>query len=133
MTALMRANFDELTNVDACGEKAASSLINWFNDEHNVSLVNQLQQVGVNMEYIDDFIYDDNINIIDEYKNKTFVITGSFSISRDEIKTILEKYYHAKVKNSVSKKTDYVLVGTEAGTKLEKAKLLGVKIIENEF
>ena len=102
-------------------------------DRHNVSLVNQLQQVGVNMEYIDDFIYDDNINIIDEYKNKTFVITGSFSISRDEIKTILEKYYHAKVKNSVSKKTDYVLVGTEAGTKLEKAKLLGVKIIENEF
>ncbi|EDX53354.1 NAD-dependent DNA ligase LigA [Ureaplasma urealyticum] len=133
MTTLMHANFDELTNVDACGEKAALSLINWFNDDHNICLINQLEQVGVNMEYIDDFIYDENINIVDEYKNKTFVITGSFSISRDEIKTILEKYYDAKVKNSVSKKTDYVLAGAEAGTKLEKAKSLGVKIIENEF
>lgn len=133
ITNLIKANYEDLISVEGCGEKAANSIIEFFKNENNIQIIERLEMHGVNLSYNDNFIADDNINIIEEYKNKIFVITGVFSISREEIKKILENYYNIKVTNTVTKKTDFVLAGTEAGSKLIKAQELGIKIIEEEF
>ena len=70
---------------------------------------------------------------MDEYLNKHFVITGTFSIGRNQIKSILENVYHAKISNTITSKVDYLLCGNDAGSKLIKAQELGIKIIQNEF
>ncbi|AJQ45141.1 DNA ligase [Ureaplasma diversum] len=133
LEALMEASYEELISIDACGIKAANSILQFFSNKYNQELISKLISANVNTKYIDHFNYDDKIVVVEEYKNKTFVITGTFSINRNEIKAILENYYDAKVTNTVSKKTDYLLAGANGGSKLETAKSLGVKIIETEF
>ncbi|MCV3743403.1 NAD-dependent DNA ligase LigA [Ureaplasma sp. ES3154-GEN] len=129
---LMSADFEHLTQVDLCGEKAANSLLDFFANHDNKILINKLISYGINVTYISDI----DLNAYakkDEYKNKTFVITGTFDQPRNEIKNILENVYQIKVAGNISAKTDYLLCGQNAGSKKTKAESLGVKIISNEF
>ncbi|QGS51569.1 NAD-dependent DNA ligase LigA [Spiroplasma tabanidicola] len=124
-----KISFEQLEKVRDVGPIVARSVIDWFENKNNKKLLEDLVSLGVNTSYLG--------NIGSKYNeiisNKSFVITGTLSNSRNYFKNILEEH-GAKVIDSVSKKTDYLLVGEDAGSKLEKANKLGVKIInEQEF
>lgn len=123
---IMKATREELMNVEEFGSKMADSVVEYFKDEVNISKINKLRTAGVNLVSTEGPI-DEESQIL---KGLTFVVTGTLSkYKRDEIKTMLENL-GAKVAGSVSKKTDYVLFGEEAGSKLEKAIELGVKTLD---
>lgn len=124
---LINASFDELKDINDIGEIIATSVIDYFNNDNNKSNIEELKSLGVNMEYLGGEV--DNSN---EFINgKTFVITGTLSNSRDYYKELLESL-GANVTGTVTKKTDYVLLGENPGSKYEKAKELGVKIISED-
>ena len=125
---LMNATLDELIQTDDVGEITADSIYNFFKQEQTIDLINRLKNVNVNMEM------QDIENGDDRFDGKTFVLTGTLEkYTRDEATKIIEDL-GGKTSNSVSKKTDYVLAGEEAGSKLAKAESLGVKVItEQEF
>lgn len=126
---IINANRDDLLNIDGFGDIVVDSIIKYFTNEDNIKIINELIDSGVN---IVSYIYSDkNVNIVDNiFKNSTVVITGTFEIgSRDELKDKLESL-GAKVTNSVTKKTDYLLCGKKAGSKLKKANKLGIRVIE---
>ncbi len=110
------------------GEIVAKSVHDFFADEKIINNIEELLNLGVK-PYYEEEIIDEN-----PFMNKTIVVTGSLNnYSRVEIKDRLQ-YLGAKVSNSVSKNTDYVLVGEKPGSKYEKAIKLGVKVIgEDEF
>ena len=119
---IMEASFDDLNNIDDVGEIIAESVVEYFKDPKNIELVNELKALGLNTTY------KDEVTEGIFFKMKV-VLTGSLeSYTRDEAKEIIEKL-GGNVSSSVSKKTDYVLVGSEPGSKYDKAKELGVKII----
>ncbi len=126
---LKNASPDELTSIHDVGEIMAVSLVDFFAEKHNIEFLNRLTDAGVNC--IDDSGdgADDN-----RFEGKTFVLTGTLEkYTRNEASEIIESY-GGKTSSSVSKKTSYVLAGTEAGSKLEKANKLGVTVItEDEF
>lgn len=130
---LMKATKEELLVIDDVGEILANEIIDFFKNEYNLEIINKLKSFGLNTEFRMDLTGLENINIDEQYLNKTFVITGTFSIPRNEIKNILENVYHAKVVNTISKKVDYLLAGEAGGSKLEKATSLNIPIITNEF
>ena len=123
----MEATFDDLNNIPDVGEIIALSVVEYFKDPKNIELVNELKALGLNTTY------KDEVTEGVFFKMKV-VLTGSLeSYTRDEAKDIIEKL-GGNVSSSVSKKTDYVLVGSEPGSKFDKAKELGVKIIyEDDF
>ena len=125
MEKLMKASAEELSKVHEIGPKIAQSVSDFFRDENNIQLVNRLKAAGVNMKSA----------IKDRSKlplfGKTFVITGTLSRPRLEIEDEI-KSFGGHVSSSVSKQTDYLLAGNEPGSKYEKAKALGVKIINEE-
>ena len=123
MESLMNATKEELGNIYDIGEIIADNIVNYFNDEKNTSEINKLKELGINMTHLGRDIKDENINIT----NKTFVITGSLSKDRNEIKEIIESL-GGKVTSSVSKKTDVVIVGDSPGSKYDKAIELGIEI-----
>ena len=125
---LSNATLEELTMTDDVGEITARSIYEFFKQEQTIDLINKLKLANVNMELKEDEILDNR------FDGKTFVLTGTLEkYTRDEASKIIENF-GGKVLSSVSKKTDYVLAGEEAGSKLTKAESLGVKIIsENEF
>lgn len=117
----------DFTEIDGIGEIMNKEIYNWFDNFENydefIITAGELAFERVESKELD----ENNI-----FYNKTVVITGSFEgFSRDKLGEIL-KGYGAKVTSSVSKKTDFVLCGEKAGSKLEKAKSLGVRVIENE-
>lgn len=123
---IKKANFDELINVEDIGEIVAKSIIEFFNDEKIINSINELLAVGVTPIY--------NYVEIEEsiFGGKTVVVTGTLkNFSRNEIKEKLE-ILGAKVSGSVSKKTHYVIVGEDAGSKYTKAIELGIRIISEE-
>ena len=126
---LMNANVDELTQIPDIGEKMAMSVVSFFAEEQTKEFIKKLETAGVNC-------VDDNENsVVDKrFENMTFVLTGTLEkYKRSEAGQIIENY-GGKTSSSVSKKTTYVLAGAEAGSKLDKAQSLGVKIIsETEF
>ena len=124
---LINADYDLLKNIPEIGDIIARSIIDYFSDEDNIKLINNLKELGINMEYLG--VKVDNTN--DNISGKTFVITGTLSNSRDVYKETLENL-GANVTSSVTKKTDYVLVGENPGSKYDKAKELGIKIINEE-
>lgn len=130
---VMNANFNELVSIPDVGNILANDILNFFGDSKNQLLIQQLIDLNINIEYKNNLDLIEEIKIIDEYKNKTFVITGSFSTPRTKIKLILENYYNGKVIDNVTSKVDYLLCGNEPGSKLEKAKKLNIQIINNEF
>ena len=128
MKDMFKLNKDELVDIDEVGEVIAQSLVDYFRNEENIKLISELALLGLNMNY------ESNIIIKEEFKGKTFVLTGKLEIyKRDEAKVLIESL-GGKVSSSVSKKTDFVVVGTDAGSKLTKALSLGVKVLtEKEF
>ena len=124
---LINADYDLLKNIPEIGDIIARSIIDYFSDEDNIKLINNLKELGINMEYLGTKVNNSNENV----SGKTFVITGTLSNPRDVYKETLENL-GANVTSSVTKKTDYVLVGENPGSKYDKAKELGIKIISEE-
>ena len=127
MDKFMNSDFDTLNNIPDVGDIIAKSIVDYFKDEKNIELINNLKDLGLNMKYLGEKIDTSNEKI----NGKTFVITGTLSEPRDLYKEKLESL-GAKVTGSVTKKTDYVLVGENPGSKYDKAKELGVTIISEE-
>ena len=125
---LMNAKTEELSEIKDIGEIMANSIENFFSQEQTKDLIAKLKQAEVNMSYIEKEGEDDR------FEGKTFVLTGSLeNYTRGEAANLIEKY-GGKTSSSVSKKTDYVLAGEDAGSKLTKAQNLGVTILtEQEF
>lgn len=131
MEQLEQASFEDLTAVDEIGERIARSIIAYFADERNRTLVNRLKEYGLQMSVPEEKL----ANRSEKLKGLSIVISGTFAkYSRDEYKAMIEQH-GGKNSGSVSGKTDYILAGDNMGpAKLEKAAKLGVKIInEDEF
>lgn len=125
---LRNAKLDDLLLIKDVGDVVAQSIINFFANPINISIVNNLIDLGVNTEYLGVIEVDEN----SLFYNKTIVITGTISfIGRNELTQLLENK-GAKVTSSVSKKTDILVCGEDAGSKLEKAQKLGLRIIYEE-
>lgn len=123
LDSLVNATIEELTNIKDIGDILANNIYEYFKNEKNIELINNLKQIGINMEYKGEKTLTNQL-----ISNKKFVITGTISfMSRDEIKALLEKYDGTTV-DSVSKKTDIVIVGDSPGSKYEKAIKLGIEI-----
>lgn len=127
MDNLMSASLEELTTIDDIGEIIAKSIISYFNDNHHRAIVEELKDIGLNMEYLGKKI-EKNPNFV----NKSFVLTGTLSsLTRDEAKEIIEEN-GGKTVESVSKKTSVVIVGDAPGSKYQKALDLGIEIWNEE-
>ena len=124
MDNLINADFDTLSSIPDIGGVIAQSIIDYFKD--NIELINKLKEFNLNMNYIGK---EKNIN--ENFNGKTFVLTGTLSIPREEVKEIIETLGGINT-SSVSKKTDVVIVGSDPGSKYDKAKELGITIWDEE-
>lgn len=121
--SLIDATEEELATIRDIGPTLSINIVNYFKDEKNIEEINELRKLGVNMTYNGKKIIED-----ENFKDKKFVITGSFdNISRDEIKEFIEER-GGLTSDSVSKKTDVVLVGETPGSKRDKAIELNIPI-----
>ncbi len=128
MDSVISSTEEILTNIPDIGEIIAKSIVDYFKDQENIDLINNLKSLGVNMTYLGE---EEKQN--DNLTNKTFVITGTLTnYTRDEIKNIIEDF-GGKVADSVSKKTDVVIVGDAPGSKYDKALKLGITIWNDDF
>ena len=127
---LMHPNVDDLVKINDVGVVVANSIVNYFKDEHNIELINKLKEQNVNTIYLGSNKFDEDNAFFD----KKVVLTGSLvSFTRSEASKILEDL-GAHVVSSVSKATDFVLCGSDPGSKYDKAMKLGIKAInEDEF
>ena len=125
---LMKVDVEELASKDNVGIIIAKSIVEFFSEEQTIDLINRLKSNDVNMTYIESNDSDER------FEGKTFVLTGSLKkYSRDEASNIIERL-GGKTSSSVSKKTSYLLAGEDAGSKLTKARDLGISIIsESDF
>jgi DNA ligase (NAD+) len=122
LDALLQASTEELQEVNEVGPRIAESIVEFFRDEHNRNLVNDLRQAGLTLS-------GRKREKGRKLAGKTFVLTGTLArYSRDEAKKLIEDA-GGRVSASVSKKTDYVVAGSDAGSKLDKARELGVTVI----
>lgn len=121
------ASFEEILAVDDVGEIIANNIVSFFQDEYEMEEIEKLFEAGVTIKEVEKT--SENSSLL----NKVFVLTGTLSRPRSDFEKIIEQN-GGKTSSSVSSKTDYVLAGENAGSKLDKAKELGVKIInEQEF
>ncbi len=126
LEALMSADAAALLEVNDVGEVIAQSITHFFEEEHNREVISNLLAQGVHWPV------PEQSEINEKVSGKTFVLTGTLpSMGREEAKSLLLAQ-GAKVASSVSKKTDYVVAGAEAGSKLEKARALGVTVIDEQ-
>ena len=120
---LMNASIEDLTQKDGIGEVIAQSIYNFFNDTQSLDLIERLKKAGVNTISLEETSEDNR------FEGKRFVLTGSLQrYSREQAQDIIEKF-GGKTSSSVSKKTDYLVAGEDAGSKLTKAQELGVTIL----
>lgn len=124
---IMMASYEELISVDEIGERIAASIIDFFNNEYNRSIIARLKDHRLQFEI------EEEEKISEMLKGKVFVVSGVFDIfSREELKQSIEANA-GKVGSSISKKTDYVIAGANMGpAKLEKAKSLEIPIISEQ-
>jgi len=124
-----KIKIEDWLNIKGIGEKSAESLVGWFSDQENIRVLETMEKLGVEI-----IVEKEDKNRNKKLENLTFVLTGELtSFTRDSAKDIIRKE-GGNVFGSVSRKTDYVLAGENPGSKFEKAKELGVKIIgEEEF
>ncbi len=123
---LMNATLFELAETEDVGEIIALSIKKFFEQEQTLDIIDKLKKAGVNTEKIVEELIDNR------FEGQTFVLTGTLEkYSRDEASKIIERF-GGKTASSVSKKTSYVLAGSEAGSKLDKARSLGVNVITEE-
>ena len=126
MERLSEASEEELTAVGDIGKVSADCIRSYFSDEKNQVVLQRLAQAGVNMTAEESETVDSVIS------GKTLVVTGTLpTLGRKEAQTLIERY-GGKVSGSVSKKTDYVLAGESAGSKLTKAQELGIRVISED-
>ncbi|HHV98765.1 MAG TPA: NAD-dependent DNA ligase LigA [Clostridiaceae bacterium] len=124
---LMQAQVEDIVKIPEFGEKMAQSVVAFFKQEQTLDTIEKLRKAGVNLNSHGKRQLKDS-----RFEGLTFVLTGTLpSYTRSEASAIIESF-GGKTSGSVSKKTDYVLAGEEAGSKLEKAIKLGVKIINEE-
>ena len=128
MDDLRKAQLEELSEIKDIGPIVANSIQEFFNQEQTKDLITKLKNAGVNM------VAKEEEKIDNRFEGKTFVLTGTLEeLTRGEATNLIEKF-GGRTSSSVSKKTDYVLAGQEAGSKLTKAQELGVTILtEEEF
>ena len=123
---LQKAEQSELQEINDIGEIMANSIVEFFSQEQTKDLIERLKIAGVNTKEAEEEILDNR------FEGKTFVLTGTLTdFTRKEAEDLIEKH-GGKISGSVSKKTDYVLAGEEAGSKLTKARDLGINIISEE-
>ncbi len=123
--ALFTATSDELCKINDIGEISAANIVNYFSHPQTRDLIDALKAAGVKT------LYERNI-IDNRFAGMTFVLTGTLpTLKRDEASSIIERF-GGKTSGSVSKKTNYVLAGSDAGSKLQKATELGIKIIDED-
>ncbi len=126
MDKMMEAVYEEITAVPEIGEKMARSIIAFFQEDRNRQLIDKLKAAGVNMHSLENIADHQNKRL----EGLTFVLTGTLEkYKRNEVKEIIERL-GGKVSGSVSKKTNYVLAGSDAGSKLQKANQLGISVID---
>lgn len=125
---IMSATAEEIEEIDGFGKVMSENVAKAFSEQHRKDLISRLLGLGVKMEYQATQTNDNR------FEGMTFVLTGTLeTLKRDEAKKIIESF-GGKVSGSVSKKTTFVVAGEEAGSKLEKAQLLGVNVLsETEF
>jgi DNA ligase (NAD+) len=125
---LSQVSVEELDEIPEIGLTVAQSVRDWFDDEGNLALCDRLRAAGVRTQ-----VERKGARVLDErFAEKQFVLTGKLtSVTRDEARALIEAR-GGRVMSSVSKKTDYVIAGEEAGSKLEKAESLGVTIVDEE-
>ncbi len=128
MENLQNATFEGLSLLNDIGPIVANSIREFFLQDQTIDLIQKLKKAGINMQSLEEESEDQR------FEGKTFVLTGTLeNYTRGEASNIIEKF-GGKTSGTVSKKTDYVLAGEEAGSKLTKAQSLGVTIItESEF
>lgn len=126
---IAHATLDELSSIRDIGDVIADSVVNYFHNEDNLSMMSALESLGLNVEYHDSSLGKETV-----FSNKKVVLTGSLlDFTRKDAKKIIEDM-GGTVTSSVSKSTDFVLVGESPGSKYDKAKELGVTVLsENEF
>lgn len=124
---IAKASKEDILAIYDIGERMAESVVDFFNDEKEMQLIERLKSYGLNMRQPDETLTEDS-----KLKGKTFVLTGELgTMTRKEAKQKIEAL-GGKVSGSVSKRTDYVVVGSKPGSKLKKAEELGVTIIDEE-
>lgn len=125
---LMNAKYVQLININDVGETLCESILHYFKQEEQLELIEKLKDFGLNMTYLKEVVVESN----SIFSNKTVVVTGTLEkYNRQQIKELLSTA-GANVTGSISKKTDYLVCGKDAGSKLEKAQKLGVKILSEE-
>ena len=122
---LKNASKEEILKIDDIGEIIADNIYNFFKERYNIDEIDSLLGCGVKIKEVE--LLQTNPNIT----GKTFVLTGTLTKPRGEVETLIESL-GGKTSSSVSKNTDYVLAGESAGSKLDKARVLGVRIINEE-
>lgn len=123
---IINASYEELIEVEDIGNIVANNIIQFFSRKENAELINKLKERGV--KFINN---QENSKKSEKLIDKKFVVTGTFSIKRNEIKKIVEENSGIIV-NGISSQVDYLIVGENAGSKLEKAKEKGISIINEE-
>lgn len=126
LEGLKNAEFEEFIAINDVGDVVANGIIEFFHDKEIVDNINKLLSLGVSPGY-----EEQEVSAESPFSGKTVVLTGTLSIGRNEAKEIIERL-GGKVSGSVSKKTDYVIAGEEAGSKLDKARELGVTVLDEE-
>lgn len=129
MDKLQASTIEDLVNIPDIGEIIAKSVVDYLNNDHHKAIIEELKDLGLNMEYL-----GQKIEHNEEFSGKSFVLTGTLQIySRDEAQAKIESL-GGKTVNSVSKKTSVVIVGANPGSKYTKAQELGIEIwTEEEF
>lgn len=129
MDNLSKATYDELIEISDIGPIISKNIVDYFSEENNLKIIEELKGLGLNMKYI-----GEELNIKEDFQDKSFVLTGTLTkLARDEAKTLIENA-GGKTVGSVSKKTYAVIVGDNPGSKYDKAKELNIPIwTEEEF
>lgn len=126
MTSLMQATADDLLEIADIGEMIAQSIVLYFQDTAHIEMIHELMALGLNM------YFEKPETISHDFNNKTIVLTGKLSIfSREQATEMIEKL-GGKVSSSVSAKTDFLVAGEDAGSKLKKANELGIQVIDEQ-
>lgn len=130
MEKLSKATAEEIDDIYEIGPSIAKSVVDFFSDKKNVELIDKLHAAGLKFEVEN----SGDFKLKEEFSGKVFVLTGTLEkYTRSQASEIIEKF-GGRTSGSVSKKTDYVLAGADAGSKLDKARKLGVRVItEEEF
>ena len=132
LNAIAKESPENISNIYGFGNEMKDAIVKWFDDSNNQTLIKELKAIGFSLKESLDSSYDSNQSNV--FDGKSFVLTGTLdSLTRDEAKELIESA-GGKVSSSISKKTDFLVSGEKAGSKLNKAQELGVKIInENEL